>query len=154
MFSLSAGLSWEMSKLSRINSSSLEVEREEDSIEKLSGEEKCPVSLQCWWILDSGAVLHFFPVKGETPKCSKIRVWKWRRVWPTYNALHWHVNLWTTRDLRSLGTTSLKGKKSDSRRPDWKVMRSDKWGKAEEQSLVSCVLSCRACLPVKGMLIK
>ena len=63
--SLRSGLSWEMSKLSRINSSSLDVERDEVNGEKLSGEEKCPVSLPCWWILDTGAAI--FPNSPDLP---------------------------------------------------------------------------------------
>lgn len=64
-------------------------------MEKFSGKEICPVGQR--------SCFAFLPVKGETPKCSEILGWKYRRVWPTYKAPHWHVNLKTTGDLRSFG---------------------------------------------------
>ena len=47
---------------------------------------------------------------------SDILVCRWRVVCPTYDAKqHQHLNMYTTLDLRYLGTLSLKGKKEEIR---------------------------------------
>jgi hypothetical protein len=71
----------------------------------------------------------FFPVKGETPMCSEIRVCVCRRVWPTYNALqHWHLYKYTTCDLSSPGILSLNGKKLERRKEGRKTTRKEMCG--------------------------
>ena len=66
--SLRSGLScMEMSELSRINTSSLDVERDEVSIEKLSGEEKCPVSLHVGGYWTREPCCTSFPSKARSP---------------------------------------------------------------------------------------
>ena len=86
-----------------MRSSKLEEDLQEEIMEKSLGEMAWLVWRVWAWILEVGneVVARFLPVKGETPMCSEIRVCKWRRVWPKYNApQHWHVYLYTTRDFR------------------------------------------------------
>ena len=124
MFSLREGLNLEMSKLSRIRSSKLEEEWQDEIMEKSLGEIVWWVWWMWAWMLEREVVVSFLPVKGEIPMCSEIRVCKWRRVWPKYNApQHWHF-------------LSLKGKKLDNYRPDWKIKHKETRGKAEEHNLV------------------
>ena len=85
MLALSDGLSLRISRLSLTRSS--ELKEEEDKMVKSSGETGCPVSQRCERMLVGGGLTRFLPVSAEMPKCSEIRVWRSRVVWPTYNEL-------------------------------------------------------------------
>ena len=80
MLALSDGLSLRISRLSLTRSS--ELKEEEDKMVKSSGETGCPVSQRCDRML-VGGLTRFLPVSAEIPKCSEIRVWRSRLVWPT-----------------------------------------------------------------------
>lgn len=67
MFSFRDGLNLEISKLSRMRSSKLEEEREEEIIEKLSGVIVWWVKWVWDWIAEREVVARFFSVKGDTP---------------------------------------------------------------------------------------
>ena len=58
----------------------------DESILKLEAEIGWLCKCLCSRILDIMETERFFPVKGEIPICSEIRVWMCRRVLPTYNA--------------------------------------------------------------------
>ena len=83
-----------MRRLSRISRSNLELP--DVSILKSESEMLC---LERWWWVRTADICEtesLFPVLGETPICSEIRVCICRRVWLTYNApQHWHLYLYT-----------------------------------------------------------
>ena len=84
MLALSVGLSLRLRRLSLTRSS--ELKDEDYKMVKSSGETGYPVS-QCDRMFVGGGLTRFLPVSAEMPKCSEIRVWRSRLVWPTYNEL-------------------------------------------------------------------
>ena len=72
LIALSTGLSLVISKFSRSNRSNSEIP--DESILKLEEEAVCWVWCWCIGILDIVETKRSFPVSGNTPKCSKVRV--------------------------------------------------------------------------------